>query len=331
MVFLHTMQEFGTLRMDEIAAFLAVIDKGSFAEASRSLNRDASVLSRRVSALERRLGVRLIERTTRSIVLTDVGARYAERMRAAIAAMREAELEAADAAHQPGGTLRIALPGAFGRLWVAPRLPEFLAAHPRVRLDATYSDRFVDLVAEEFDLALRIGALPDSRLIARKLADHRRLVCAAPSYLERRGEPSSPADLARHDCLQFTRHAAYPHWRFRRDGRSESVAVAGAMEADDAESLLPATLAGHGILLCSDWLVGHHLAEGRLVRVLEGWSVEGEGAIHLLRPSARFTAAKVRLFADWIARCLSPPPWAAPFPQPGPRPCPVPAQTEGSR
>lgn len=310
------MHEFSGRRLDEVVAFLAVLDAGGFAGASRRLGRDASVLSRRVAALERRLGARLIERTTRSAVPTEAGARFAERMRAALAAMAEAEQEAAEAAALPSGRLRLALPGTFGRMWIAPMLPDFLALHPAVSVEASYSERYVDLVAEGYDIALRIGDLPDSRLAARKLADNRRLVCAAPAYLARRGAPARPADLAGHDCLMFTRLVSHPEWRFRRDGRVEGVRVSGPLAADDSHTLVWAGVAGRGLIICSEWLVGPELADGRLVEVLGDWSVDGEGAIHLVRPSARFTAGKVRAFTAWLAGRLAPPPWAAGAPTP---------------
>ena len=296
-------------RLDEISALLAVMDTGGFAPAARVLGRDASVLSRRVTALEQRLGIRLIERTTRSVKPTEAGARFAERMRAALAAMTEAELEASDTGTTPRGTLRLALPRAFGRMWIAPLLPEFLSAFPYVRVEASYADRYVDLVADGYDVAIRVGDLPDSGLVARKLANQYRLICAAPSYLAARGTPMTPADLGMHDCMQFTRLRSFPEWRFRQGNRIESVKVSGPLFADDAESLIPAAVASHGLILSSEWLVGPELADGRLVQVLPDWTVDGEGAIYLVRPSTRFTAGKTRAFADWISNRLSSPPW----------------------
>ena len=303
------MHELDGRYLSEVATFLAVVEAGGFAPASHVLNRDPTVLSRRVTALERRLGVRLVERTTRSVVLTEAGSRFAARMRAALAVMGEAQAEAMQGAVIPSGTLRLALPGAFGRAWIAPLLPAFLAAHPAMAIDVSYSDRYVDLVADGYDLAVRIGALPDSRLVVRKLADNRRLVCAAPSYLAARGAPAVPADLARHNCLQFTRHAAFPDWSLRRDGKTVAVKTTGNVRADDAESLVPFAVGGFGLLLCSRWLVGAELADGRLVPVLADWSVEGEGGIHLVRPSAQFTTAKVRAFSAWLVERMAEPPW----------------------
>jgi len=213
----------------EMAAFAAVAEQGSFTKAAVRLGRDATVLSRRVQALERRLGVRLLERTTRRVTPTEAGATCLTRTRSILAALEEAEEEAiAHAGGAPRGTLRLALPGSFGRMWVAPFLPEFLAAHPQVRIEAEFSNRFVDLVGEGFDAAVRLGALSDSGLVAHKIAVRRRLLCAAPAYLERNGVPKRPEDLATHACLGFTGFASYPDWRLTNDkGKRMTIRVSG--------------------------------------------------------------------------------------------------------
>lgn len=324
MILLHIMHELSDQGLEEVAAFLAVLDTGGFAPAARVLNRDASVLSRRVSALERRLGVRLLERTTRRVTPTEAGRRFADRARMALTLLADAEREAADAGAVPQGTLRLSLPEAFGRLWVAPLLPDFLTAFPRVRIEAFYSDRFVDLVGEGFDLAIRIGRLPDSSLVARRLGAERRLVCAAPSYLAARGVPQEPADLAGHDALLFALFDSPSDWHFSRGRERVRVRLSGPLLTDNVDSLVHAAVAGIGLLVCSEWLIGRELACGRLVRVLPDWEIGsdagrgggrngfGEAAIHLVRPSSRFTAGKTRAFADWIADRLSPPPWNRP-------------------
>ncbi|SMH61557.1 LysR family transcriptional regulator [Azospirillum agricola] len=305
------MHELSDQGLDEVSAFLAVVDTGGFAPAARVLGRDASVVSRRVSALERRLGVRLLERTTRRVTPTEAGRRFADRARVALTLLADAEREAADAGAAPRGTLRLSLPEAFGRLWVAPLLPGFLTAFPHVRIEAFYSDRFVDLVGEGVDLAIRIGRLRDSSLVARKLGVERRLVCAAPSYLAARGTPRTPTDLAAHDGLLFALFDSPSDWHFGRGGERVQVRVSGPLLTDNAESLVHAVVAGTGVMLCSEWLVGRELTSGQLVRLLPDWAVGGEAAIHLVRPSGRFTAGKTRAFADWITARLSPPPWEA--------------------
>ncbi|MER9896506.1 LysR family transcriptional regulator [Mesorhizobium sp. M0119] len=172
----------------EMAAFAAIAEARSFTKAAARIGRDATILSRRLASLEERLGVRLLHRTTRSVSLTEAGSEFLVRVRAILAAVDEAEAAAsAHAGGGPRGVLRLALPGSFGRMWIAPLLPQFLAEFPDVRIEAEFSNRFVDLVAENFDVAVRLGALEDSRLVARKVATRRRLLCAAPSYLARRG------------------------------------------------------------------------------------------------------------------------------------------------
>jgi DNA-binding transcriptional LysR family regulator len=295
--------------MDEIAAFLAVVAARSFTVAGRVLGRDASIVSRRVSALETRLGVRLLERSTRHVAPTAAGSRLHERMEAALADMREAEAEATQTTASAAGIVRLALPATFGRLWIAPMLPEFLAAHPGVSINVEYSDRYVDLLAEGFDIAIRIGQLQDSRLITKTLASHQRLICAAPSYLASHGSPVTPGDLREHACLSFSHLAGHPEWRFRQGDRVSSVRVSGPLVSDDAQSLVVAATAGTGVVMCSDWLTAQERASGGLKPLLTDWTVEGEGGIHLVRPSGRFTPGKTRSFIDWIVERLEAPPW----------------------
>ena len=296
-------------QMDEINAFLAVIETQNFTAAGRLIERDASVVSRRVSALDARLGIRLVERSTRRVSPTEAGLRLAERMRAALVSMQEAEAEATQASLAATGTLKVAVPGAFGRLWIAPLLPMFLARYPGVSITLEHADRYVDLLAEGFDLAIRLGTLEDSRLVAKKLTTHRRLICASPGYLQKRGVPQVPSDLASHACLRFSRLASHPEWRFKKDGETTSVEVSGPLTADDAQTLVTAALSDAGIVMCSDWLSSRERADGRLKVVLRDWSVDGEGAIYVVRPPGRFTPSKTRAFVDWISEQLSQPPW----------------------
>jgi len=308
---MHVMQEFNGRHLEEAAAFIAVVEHGSFTRAGEALERDASVASKRVTALERRLGVRLLERTTRQVHVTEAGTALYQRLRAAAAAIQEAEQEASDAGTTAHGLLRLSLPGTFGRMWIAPLLPEFLLAHPSVRVEASYSERNVDLVGEGYDAAIRIGELPDSSLIARRLAPHRRLLCAAPRYLEARGMPARPEELAQHACLGFSRIASHPEWRLSRRGETRAVRIAGPLVADDSQVIAAAAKAGLGIMLTADWLTMAELRSGELVPVLPEWSAEGQGAIHLLRPSTRFTPGKTRAFVEWIIACFTPAPWLA--------------------
>ncbi|MBD8473438.1 LysR family transcriptional regulator [Pseudomonas sp. CFBP 8770] len=295
---------------DEIAAFLAVASQGSFVAAGRLLQRHPTVISKRLAAMEKRLGVRLMERSTRQVRITEVGAKLEQRLRAALSQIVEAEQQATSGVAQVRGVLRLALPAAMGRLWVAPLLPEFLSAHPGVSIVADYSEHVVDIIEQGYDLALRIGELDDSRLIANKLCEHRRILCASPAYVERCGMPLTPADLIQHNCLRFSGLASFPEWKLHRAGRQESVTTQGTLTSNDSETLLSAAMAGTGILGAGEWLMSRQLASGELVQILPDWRLDSVGGIYLIRPSAKFPAATVLAFKAWIeSRFVDVPPW----------------------
>jgi DNA-binding transcriptional LysR family regulator len=298
-----------SIEADQTEAFLAVIESGSFSAAGRKIGRDGSVVSRRVAALEARLGIRLLERSTRRVAPTEAGVRFRDRVREAMEMMRAAEDEARAMAASPTGLLRVSLPLAFGRMWIAPRLPEFLARYPALRIEANYTDRYVDLVADGFDAVVRLGEMKDSRLIGRRIAMTRRLICAAPSYLDRRLALKEADDLLRHDCVCFTRLATHPVWHLQRNGKSRAVRITGRLETDDAEAVVQAALAGMGIIMATDWLVARELADGRLVPVLTDWTVSGEAGVNVVRASVQHEPAKTRAFVDWVARVFATPPW----------------------
>ena len=297
----------------ELSSFVAIAEALSFSRAGERLRRDATVLSRRLRALESRLGVRLIERTTRSVALTEAGRAYLDRAREILRSIDAADREAAiHATGEPRGHLRLALPDSFGRIWLTPMLTEFLAAHPRITVEAEFSNRFVDLVGERFDLAVRLGELNDSRLVARRVCARRRLLCASPDYLARHGAPRRPEDLTRHACLVFTGLSNRDRWDMAdAKGTVRRVAVSGRLASDHAEVLVDAAVAGLGIMLATDWLVGPKIQAGSLVQVLPRWQVIDEGAIYIVTPSGAGSASKTRAFSDWIADRLVDPPWAA--------------------
>ena len=197
---------------DELATLLALADKGSFAAAGRALERHPSVLSKRMQALERRLGVRLVERTTRQLHFTSEGRLLVDKVRQATGLIREAEQEAAQGAREIRGRLRLSMPATMGRRWISPMLAEFALAHPQVALEVEYSERIVDVVGERFDAAIRIGQLPDSGLVATRLCDQHRILCASANYLARHEAPKTPADLAHHNCLGYTGLRSFPEW-----------------------------------------------------------------------------------------------------------------------
>jgi DNA-binding transcriptional LysR family regulator len=309
------MDLFDSRQADELATLLALSEHGSFAAAARMLQRHPSVLSKRLGALELRLGIRLVERTTRQLRFTDEGQRLVSQLRHAVSLISQAEQEAAQGAAQVRGRLRLALPAAMGRLWLSTMVSEFALAYPKVSLEVEYSERFVDIVAEGFDAAIRIGELSDNRLVARKLCDHRRILCAAPAYLQRQGEPKTPADLAGHNCLGFTGLHSYPEWKLTRDGDQQSIRVRSAMVSNDNEALLSAARMGLGILAGGEWLMTRDIDSGQLVRVLPDWQLDADAGVYLVRPSAKYNTATTTAFKHWIEAAFARgAPWQLPQP-----------------
>ncbi|WP_160000617.1 LysR family transcriptional regulator, partial [Roseomonas sp. 18066] len=259
--------------LQELSALLAVAEAGSFTGAAQKLGRDASVLSRRVAALEQSLGVRLLIRTTRRVALTEAGAAYCRRIQPLLEELASAGREASEHAARPQGLVRVSLPVTFGRHWVAPLVPGFLLRHPEIRLELRFSDRVVDIVAEGFDLALRVAARPlrDSSLTLRRIAGYRNLLVAAPSYLATAGVPQSPDDLSKHACLGFTGHADYPDWLLAKGEARHRLRPVFRLAADFSEMALLAAIEGAGITLTPDWLAGPGLRSGQLTEILPGW------------------------------------------------------------
>ncbi|GAO21479.1 LysR family transcriptional regulator [Alicycliphilus sp. B1] len=294
------MTEFDANRMDELSALVAVAKMGSFVAAGRALERHATIVSKRIASLEHRLGVRLIERTTRQVRLTDAGQQLAGRLGVAANLILDAEKEASVGAVVLRGNLRIALPAAMGRLWLAPLLPFFMQRYPELHVEVNYSERYVDLVAEGYDAALRVGTLKDSRLLAQRLGQHQRILCTSPAYIERNGVPEQPSQLAEHNCLEFEGFASFPNWRLSDGSRCETVTARGSMRSNDNAALLEAARAGVGILGAGEWLVTRDIADGRLVRVLPDWAFDVDGGIFLVRPSAQHVPARTDAFLEWM-------------------------------
>lgn len=290
--------------LELLAAFVAVADTGSFTEAAKKLERDASLISRRVSQLEQQLGVRLLSRTTRRVALTEVGALYHRRVQAILDELANASREASDVAASPQGLLRVSLPVTFGRQWIAPLLPRFLSRHPSIRIDARFSDRFVDVVAEGFDVAIRVGRLRDSTLTARQIASYRNLLVAAPSYLKARGKPTQPSDLKNHACIGFSGYASWPDWPLSKGSKEATIRPQCQFVADNSEAVVMAAIEGMGVTFTADWLAGPAMREGKLVEVLPGWGGKGEGGVYAVLPPGRLIPAKTRLFVDEIATAV---------------------------
>ncbi|MDH0051172.1 LysR family transcriptional regulator [Comamonas terrigena] len=300
---------------DELATLLALSEQHSFAAAARVLERHPSVLSKRIQALERRLGVRLVERTTRRLSLTREGLQLVEKVRQAASWIRDAEREAAQGATEVRGRLRLALPAAMGRRWISPMVAGFALAYPEVVLEVEYSERIVDVVGERFDVAIRIGNLPDSGLVATRLCDQYRILCASAAYLARCPAPASPADLARHNCLGYTGLLSFPEWTLVQADRQgaaptrQSLRVTGSMRSNDNEALLHAALQGVGIVAGSDWHLLPAVQSGALVRVLPEWTLGEAGGIYLVRPSGQYQTAALAAFRQWISERFAAVPW----------------------
>jgi len=292
----------------EMAVFSKVVAAGSLSAAARELGLSPALISRRLAGLEARLGVRLINRTTRSLRLTDEGAGYYDTCTRVLAEIEEADAAVSAGRVEPQGALKVAIPASFGHRHVAPLIPEFASRYPQVRLALSLSDRNVNVIDEGFDLAIRIAHLEDSSLAARRLAPNRRVVCASPAYLERHGTPLTPQDLAHHNCL--TANDFVMSWDYKEpDGRPGSVRVSGRYACDNWEVLREWALAGMGVALKSTWDVHRHLEDGSLVSVCPGYTFGSDVAIYAVYPHRRFLPAKTRVFIEFLAASFGPEPY----------------------
>lgn len=298
-------------RAGEMAVLAQVVEDGSFSRAARSLRLSPSAVSKLVARLEDRLGVRLIQRTTRRLALTAEGRLFYDRCREILDEIAAAEELVGAARLRPRGSLRVGLSHGFGMSQVVPLVPRFTDRYPDVELQLAFADRRVDLVAEGLDLAIRLGPARDEALIARRLCEHGRIVCAAPAYLARHGTPATPAELARHNCILFDQPDYLNQWPFRRpDGTVERVRVRGTARSDSGDALHQLLLNGIGIARAADFLALPDLAAGRVVRVLEPFAVDERTPIHAVYPQRRHLPAKVRVFVDFLVEQLGPvPPW----------------------
>jgi DNA-binding transcriptional LysR family regulator len=289
--------------LDGIAAFARVVDSGSFSAAARRLNLSKSAISAHVQRLEERLGVRLLNRTTRRLSVTEAGAAYYRHCARILAEAEAAEQAASALQREPRGTLRISAPDSFGWMHVAPTIPAFLKRYPDLAVDIKSSPAYVNLVDEGLDLAIRIGILEDSALVVRKLAPSRVIFCAAPAYLEQRGMPRVPDDLASHNCLCADLPAWGDEWRLVGKRGEVRVPVSGSVRSNNAEMLRAATLDGIGIAALPIWAVAEQLRRGMLQRVLTAWEVP-VSTIYAVYPGNRLMSMKVRAFVDHLARCF---------------------------
>lgn len=298
-------------RVGDLVLFMRVLDQGSISAAARSLDLSVAVASQRLKRLEHDLGVRLLHRTTRRLHPTPEGLALAEQGRPLVEDLEALTSGLRQGAADVGGTLRLTVSASFGRQYVSPLLAAFMARHPRVRLSVHLTDEMQDLISAGFDLAIRIGALNDSRLVARKLAVNRRVLCASPDYLRRYGMPKTPADLAKHECLILVGHAGRQDtWRLHdAQGELHSVRINGKLESTLGELLRDAALAGLGIARHSTWHVHDDLRAGRLKVVLPDYAIADTG-IYAVMPQRRLVPLRVRAFVDFLAEQFGDvPPW----------------------
>jgi len=301
-----------------LRAFVAVVEEGGFAPAARRAGQAPSSFTRHVDALESSLGVSLLNRSTRNVSLTTAGESYYPRATRLLAELDEANSRIREREGPPRGRLRVSLPASFARMHITPFLPRFMAEYPLIELDLVMSDALVNLVEQRIDVAVRLGALDSSSLIARRLAPHRRIVCASPAYLAQHGAPVAPQDIGTHACLTFAFADGERLWRFSQGQRAEQVRVKGPLRANQAEALKEAALAGFGLVMLPTWLVGEEIAQGMLQPVLTDWQADisrpgatalPDGGIHALYLPDRKESPKVRAFVDFLAERFGAPPY----------------------
>ena len=287
-------------KLKQIESFASVATKGSLTAAAKAEGVAPAVIGRRIDALEERLGVKLLVRTTRRISLTHEGSAFLDDCQRILGDLSNAEASVSAGGVKASGYLRITAPGGFGRRHVAPMVPKFVSQHPDVHVSLNLSDRVVDIVNEGFDCAIRVGDLPDSSLVSVRLADNCRLCVAAPAYLQRAGVPKSPADLQRHECLTLSSDASQTRgWAFSADGVVTHIRPNGRLDCSDGEVLHDWCVQGLGIAWRSSWEIDEEVAAGRLVSVLDDFAAPPNG-IYALFPQRKHLPLRVRLWIDFL-------------------------------
>jgi len=289
----------------ELAFFVLLAKKASLSAAARELNVTPPAVTKRLALMEQRLGVRLLNRTTRKVSLTSEGELYFSYASAILADIREMEEQVSSSRADPKGLLRVNATLGFGRTTIAPIISGFAQRYPDVEVQLQLTDRPINLVEEAFDLGIRFGELPDTRLSARRIMSNRRFLCASPTYLKRFGEPRSPHDLAQHRCILHRQNdEAHGVWRLFKGRKSESVKVDGTLSSNDGDVVLGWALDGHGILIRSEWDVAKYLESGRLQVVLKDYK-PAPADLYVFYPSRRNLPAKVRAFIDFLVGRLT--------------------------
>ncbi len=294
------------MELDNLNLFIEVMRQGSFADVARARGVAPSSISRAIANLERELGVRLFQRNTRNLEPTEAAVVYFDRIHPAVADIDAARHEAVDISAEPKGTLRLTAATVFGQTMLAPLLPELSTLYPQLAVELLLTDAYLDLVEERIDIAIRLGSLQDSAYVARRLAAMRFYICASPAYLQRRGTPQTPGDIAGHDCLLFPRQGYKLDWLFRdAQGSVTRVAIGGRFLITNSAAILHCTLAGMGLALLPDWLVNNSLASGELVALFPDHAVSAtdfNSAVWILYPSRAYLPLKSRVMIDFLLR-----------------------------
>ncbi|RNF29834.1 LysR family transcriptional regulator [Massilia aurea] len=293
-------------KFTQMATFVEVVVRGSLSAAARAEGIAPAMIGRRLDALEARLGVKLLQRTTRRLVLTDEGTAFLEDCQRILAEVGDAESAISEHSMRASGHLTVSAPAGFGRLHLAPLLPSFLAEHRDVTINLNLSDRVIDLVAEGVDVAIRIASLDDSNLVGVKLADNRRVVVASPAYLKRHGQPRQLADLTRHNCLPISSEGSQRGWTFMDHGKPVTLKVGGNMVCNDGAVLHAWALAGKGLAWRSMWEVAGQITSGELVTVLDEFAAPGND-IHAVFAQRRHLPLRIRAFVDFLRRSYAAP------------------------
>ncbi len=288
-------------RLANMEAFVRVAETKSFSEAARRLRSSKSLISRQVAALEAELGVRLFHRTTRSLSLTEEGRGYHEQVARILTEIEEANLSVSKSQEAPRGRLRVSAPMSFGILHIGPAIRDFLVQYPEVELNLSLNDRYVDVVDEGFDLAIRVGRLSDSSLISRKLGQYRMMLCASPAYLQDHPAPADPDDVKQHACICYSSNSLVPEWTFvRPDGKPWPVQIGGPLHSNNGDVLRAAALQGLGLVYLPSFIVGPDVQASSLVSLLPEF-VPTDTAIHAVYPHSRHLSPKVRALIDFLA------------------------------
>jgi len=286
-------------RLAVMATFVKIVEAGSLSAAARTIPASLTSVSRQVAALEESLGTQLLRRTTRSLALTEDGRLFYDRAKVILGEWADMEFALSSGRSEPSGRLHISAPVLMGKTMLAPMLPAFLARHPAVSIDLLLIDRAINLVEDDIHVAIRVGRLPDSQFIARKLADVHMILCAAPDYLARRGPPQTPEELNHHDCLVFSEIPGAAEWSFQFSGHRKAIAVSGRFSANNLDALVSAAINGVGIARVPSWQVTGHIAAGRLQRVLENYE-RPPAPVHLIFQHTKLSSPKIRAFLDYL-------------------------------